>query len=108
MESTANMLTTQNNEQKNNTYVNNLKNKGFYFLETLFYQNGWHLIKNEINWICFTKPGFETEYFEIKIDSDKIFVSIPIKNSIFQYRTSFKDYYTANEYIENRLNEFII
>lgn len=107
MDTTSNMLTTQQNEMYCES-VNKLKNKGFYFLETLFYQNGWHLIKNELNWICFTKPGFETEYFEIKIETNKIFVSIPIKNSKFQFRTSFKDYYSANDYIETRFNEFII
>jgi hypothetical protein len=59
-----------------------------------------------MNWICFSKPGFQTEYFEIKIDQSKIFVSIPIKNSLFQYKTSFKDYYSASEYIEERFKDF--
>ena len=49
-----------------------LKNKGFLFLDSMFRENGWMVIKNDINWICFTKPGFEIEYFEIKIDTSKI------------------------------------
>jgi len=84
-----------------------LKNKGFLFLDSMFRENGWMVIKNDINWICFTKPGFEIEYFEIKIDTSKIYVSIPIRNSIFQYKTSFKDYFTASEYIEERFKDFI-
>jgi hypothetical protein len=83
-----------------------IQNKGFLLLDTMFKNNGWKLIKNEMNWICFSKPGFQTEYFEIKIDQSKIFVSIPIKNSLFQYKTSFKDYYSASEYIEERFKDF--
>ena len=84
-----------------------LKNKGFMFLDSMFRENGWVTIKNEIDWICFSKPGFETEYFEIKIDASKIYVSIPMRNSIFQYKTYFKDYFTASEYIEERFKDFI-
>lgn len=82
-----------------------IQNKGFLLLDTMFKNNGWKLIKNEMNWICFSKPGFQTEYFEIKIDQSKIFVSIPIKNSMFQYKTSFKDYFSASEYIEERFKD---
>lgn len=89
------------------TNTSELKNKGFLFLDLMFKENGWITIKNEVDWVCFSKPGFETEYFEIKIDSSKIYVSIPLRNSIFQYKTSFKDYFTASEYIEERFNEFI-
>jgi len=85
-----------------------IQNKGFLLLDAMFKNNGWQLIKNEMNWICFSKPGFQTEYFEIKIDQYKIFVSIPIKNSIFQYKTSFKDYYSASEYIEERFKDLRI
>ena len=86
----------------------NLKNKGFLFLDLMFRENGWVSIKNEIDWICYTKPGFETEYFEIKIDTSKIYVSVPLQNSIFQYKTHFKDYFTASEYIEERFKDFIL
>ena len=84
-----------------------VKNKGFMFLDSMFRDNGWVAIKNEIDWICYSKPGFETEYFEIKINSSKIYVSIPLRNSIFQYKTSFKNYFTASEYIEERFKDFI-
>lgn len=83
-----------------------IKNKGFSPLCSMFKENGWHMTKNEMDWICFTKKGYETEYFEIKLDSTTIYVSIPIKNSIYQYTTSFKDYYNAVEYIESRFTDF--
>jgi hypothetical protein len=85
-----------------------IQNKGFLLLDTMFKNNGWQLNKNEMNWICFSKTGFQTEYFEIKIDQSKICVSIPIKNSIFQYKTSFKDYFSASEYIEERFKDLTL
>ena len=84
-----------------------IKNKGFVFLDQLFKENGWHLVKNEETWICYTKLGFETDIFDIKIGEKVINVSIPVKNSPFQYITTFKDYYNASEYIEARFLDFI-
>jgi len=84
-----------------------IKNKGFYILDTMFKDNGWHIIKNEMNWICYTKIGHETELFDIKIEPKIIKVSIPIKNSPYQFVTSFTDYFQASEYIEARFFDFI-
>lgn len=84
-----------------------IKNKGFTFLNTIFKENGWHIIKNELNWICYTKFGNETDIFDIKIGEKNINVSIPIKNSPFQFTTSFKDYFMASEYVEERFFDFI-
>ena len=103
MASNDNIMLTQNIVKQSE-----LVNKGFFMIDAMFKENGWHMTKNEMNWICFTKKGFETEHFEIKIDVSKIYVSIPIKNSIFQYSTSFKDYYSAVEYIEDRFKDFIL
>ena len=102
MNSTSNMLT--NTETLLNT---ELKNKGFVFLDTLFNENGWKLIKNELNWICYTKFGIETNSFDIKILPDKIIVSVPIKNSSYQYVTNFKSYFEASEYIEQKFFDYI-
>ena len=82
-----------------------LKNKGFILLDEMFKSNGWHITKNEMGWIGYTKAGYETEFFDIRIDQTKIYVSFPLKNSVFQYTTSFKDYFTACEYIEARFKE---
>jgi hypothetical protein len=99
----ANMISTQNLDTTDNI----IKNKGFSLLDCIFKENGWHMTKNEMNWISYTKRGFETEYFEITITPSKINVSIPIRNCAFQYNTSFKDYYMASEYIEDRFKDFI-
>jgi len=87
-------------------YNTELKNKGFLILDEMFKSNGWHMTKNEMNWISYTKTGFETEFFDIKLDTNTVYVSVPVKNSIFQYITSFKDYFTATEYVEQRFNDF--
>jgi hypothetical protein len=83
-----------------------VKNKGFALIDGLFKENGWHLIKNEFEWIVYTKAGHETDLFEIRIDKNNIFLSIPIKNSSYQFRTSFNNYFQASEYLEMRFNDF--
>jgi hypothetical protein len=84
-----------------------IKNKGFAILDSIFKQHQWHLIKNELNWICYTKFGIETNSFDIKILPDKIIVSVPIKNSCYQYVTNFKSYFEASEYIEQKFFDYI-
>jgi len=84
-----------------------IKNKGFAILHSTFKQNGWHLIKNEMNWITYTKSGDETSYFDIKIPQNKIIVSVPIKNSTHQFVTPFNSYYAASEFIEQKLLDYI-
>jgi len=101
MSSNDNMLSNQTTILKTE-----IKNKGFFLLDEMFKTNGWHMTKNEMNWVSYTKAGNETEFFDIKIDQNKVYVSVPIKNSIFQYTTSFKDYFTASEYVEQRFKDF--
>jgi len=84
-----------------------IKNKGFALLDQMFKEHGWHIIKNEMNWISYTKFGNETDLFDIKINQTTIQVSVPIKNSSYQYVTTFKDYFQASEYIEARFFDFI-
>ena len=84
-----------------------IKNKGFLILDTMFKEHGWKLIRNEMNMICYTKIGHETDLFDIKIDQKTIYVTIPIKNGPFQYTSSFTDYFLASEYIEARFFDFI-
>jgi hypothetical protein len=93
MATTSNMLTE----------TSEIKNKGFILLDATFKEKGWQLIKNEMNRICYTKFGNETDVYDIKIDAKCIHVSIPLKNSPFNYITSFKDYFSASEYIEEHL-----
>ena len=101
------MNTNDNNLLSDNILQSDVKNKGFAILDSTFKQNGWHLIKNEMNWITYTKLGDETSYFDIKISQDNIVTSIPIKNSRYQFVTSFKSYYEASEFIEQKLFDYI-
>jgi hypothetical protein len=84
-----------------------IKNKGFTILDEMFKKRGWHMQKNELNWINYTKIGDESSCFDIKIATDKIIVSVPIKNSIYQFVTTFKGYYEASEYIEQKFLDYI-
>lgn len=82
-------------------------NKGFIILDNMFKENDWHLTDNEMNFIRYTKFGNETTYFEIQLNKSEVHVCIPLKNSSYQYFTSFKSYFEASEYIEKMFNEFI-
>jgi hypothetical protein len=97
-----NMLS--NHDVNSNT---DIQNKGFLILDKMFRDNGWSMIKNEMDWICYTKFGYETDLFDIKIKQKSIQVSIPIQNSPYQFVTSFNDYFQASEYIEERFMDFI-
>jgi len=86
--------------------LSEISNKGFSIIDTMFTDNGWMRIKNDMTWICYTKQGHEMDLFDIKIDKTTIHVSIPIKNSPFQFVTKFNDYFLATEYIEKRFHDF--
>ena len=49
-----------------------IKNTSFAILDSIFKQHHWHVIRNEVNQICYTKFGDETSYFDIKNLPDKI------------------------------------
>lgn len=84
-----------------------IKNKGFVILDEMFKTHGWHMINNEYNWIYYTNVDDESSYVDIKIATDKIIVSVPIKNSIYQYVTTFNGYYEASEYVERKFLDYI-
>jgi hypothetical protein len=77
-------------------------------LNNLFKNNGWHSIKNSEKWIMFTKVEHETEFFEIKLNKNFVEVSIPLKNSVYQYKKKFTNWLEAYEFVEERFKEFII
>ena len=99
-------MNTNDNTLTNNSA--NLKNKGFAILYSVFNKHGWRLIKNEMNWLYYSKFGDETSYFDIRILPDKIITCVPIKNSSYQYTTTFKNYYDASEYLEQRLYDYML
>jgi len=104
------MTTTSNDNMltnKDSILDSEIKNKGFVLLCDFFISKGWHMSKNEMVWIIFSKVGNETDNFEIRVHSDSIQVTIPLKNSKYQYVTVFKSYFEASEYMEQRLLDFI-
>lgn len=69
-------------------------------------QKNWYLSCNHINQIIYSKIGNEIDSFDINIHKDKIYVSVPIKNSNFSFKTSFNDYSSAFNFIEQRFYDF--
>lgn len=81
-------------------------NKGFMILEEKMLGFGYHYVINSMDHILFQKKGNDYDFFEIRVSNDKIFVSVPIKKSRFQYKTHFSSYFEASEYVEMQLNHF--
>lgn len=81
-------------------------NKGFMILEEKMLGFGYHYVVNSMDHILFQKKGNDYDFFEIRVSNDKIFVSVPIKKSRFQYKTHFSSYFEASEYVEMQLNNF--
>lgn len=88
-------------------FQSNIINKGFAIVDAMFKEHGWKLVNNEQVWITYIKEGDETSFFDIKVLADKIVVSVPIKRSTYQYVTTFKEYYEASEYIEQKLLDYM-
>ena len=89
------MATTCNMHSNKETNINTeIKNKGFDMLDTMFKEHGWHMIKNEINWIAYTKFGRETELFDIKIDKKTNYYYIFYFLNVFYNLT----YYSLYDY----------
>ena len=78
-------------------------------LTELFRSNGWKIGYDNklVDHILYSKPGNETEFFELSVDNNIIYVSVPLKNSTFQYKTKFNNYYSAIKYTEDKFNYFI-
>lgn len=104
---TNDTIYTNDNTLFNDNAVNaTINNKGFSILDSIFKQYQWHLVKNDLNFISYTKIGDETNHFDFKILKDKIVVSVPIKNSSYQFVTNFKSYFEASEFAEQKLIDY--
>jgi len=84
-----------------------IKNNGFLLIDTFFTKHNWHKTKNETNWVSYTRLGDETTVFDISVDKTTICVSVPLKNSPYQYLAYFNDYFTVATYVERRFFDFI-
>jgi hypothetical protein len=81
----------------------------FISVDALLRNNGYLDTKRKenISWgHNYVKVGFETEYFEIKFEENKFFVSSPIRNSNYQYTASFVDCESAASYMESKFRDF--
>ena len=90
-------------DDKSNNYP--LLNSKFIIFDELFNEYEWKLNENYIDRVVYLKPGKELDTFEIKLDSDCVYVSAPIKNCSFLYRAKFTDFISAFDYVERRLLE---
>ena len=79
------------------------KNIGFQTIIPIFMKYGWCLSTNTETEITFHRGNGLNMYIEIFVKSDHIEVTIPLLNSSYQYRTCFKSYFEASEYIEMQL-----
>jgi len=80
------------------TFETKVSNKGFSFIEEKFLKKGYTLKKNDFNHIIYKKNDSDYDYIEMKVESAKIYVIVPVGN--FQYETFFNSYYLACEYLE--------
>lgn len=91
------MITTINN--KENPYLNEINTK--------FLEYNWERTEKYPKQIIYSSPKNITDQFIITINEKDISVSIPLKNKNYNYKTTLNNYFTATEYILNRLNDFI-
>ena len=82
-------------------------------LSDLFKNNGWNtngVIGSEKG-ITYYKVGHETEYFQLSYSDisgpdEPVYVSVPLKNSTYQYVLYFKDFEGATKYITKMFYEY--
>jgi hypothetical protein len=80
---------------------------GFTMIQDKFKSyNNWNLANNINGNILYKRNTNECDIFEILVEQNKIFVSIPIRKSNFQYKTHFNSYYEASEYIGTHLENY--
>ena len=84
-----------------------ITNNGFLLIDTFFTKHNWHKTKNETNLVSYTRLGDETTVFDISVDKTTICVSVPLKNSPYQYLAYFNDYFTVATYVQRRFFDFI-
>lgn len=81
-------------------------------LDNMFFNHGWYMlnsISHNSNHITYIKAGCDLDFFDICFyeNSCKIVVTIPLKNSRYQYKSTFYNYFDAFDYIEKRFYDYI-
>lgn len=78
-------------------------------LNKFFNSNNWHNDKSnptDLYNIIYRKNKIKNEYFEIKVIEKKLIVSIPVKNSIYQYQTTFNNYTDTIAYLDKYIKYY--
>lgn len=89
-------------EEENNEKI---INHGFSHINEIFIKYNWKLVKNTFSEIIYKKDISMIEEFIIKVRNKLIEVYIPFKTNII-YKTNFKSYYDASEFIELHLKVY--
>ena len=79
--------------------------KTFFLLNSYFGQLSISKVNDDFDFSNLTEESID--FFDIKISQKAIHISIPLKNSSYQYNTLFSDYFQASEYVESRFLDFI-
>jgi len=91
----------------NNTCNSNvLLNKQFVIFDEIFSHDDWVLAENSYDRVVYSKQGFELDVFSIKLDASNIYISVPLKNSDFNYAIKFTDFSLAYDYVERNVLAF--
>lgn len=79
-------------------------------LLNLFKNNGWTSdgVIDSKEGITYYKEGHETEYFQLRYSNieEPVYVSVPLKNSTYQYVLYFKEFETATNYMTKMFYEY--
>lgn len=81
-------------------------NKGFFDVHDNFIKCGWKIRNNTETLLSYVKTIHVLDEFILSVDKDKIYAIIPIPNSSYSYKTYFKNYFEASEYIISRLYDY--
>lgn len=93
------MTCTKNNNECDSFPLN----KGFLDVHQNFTERGWNIKTNTKNILSYVKSVNVLDEFILNVDKTNISVIIPLPNSNIAYKTSFKNYFEASEYIISRM-----
>ena len=88
--------------------INNNNNNNNNTIHDLFTKNEWKLIINNGEKVVYTRDCFECDRFELLERNNRFYVTVPIKNSVYQYKTSFDSYYEASNYVIIHMSKFFV
>ena len=86
-------------------YNEEISNKGFDELHNKFIQYNRKLTRNTKTEIIYENSKTDDEFI-IRILEKTIDILVPLRNSKLLYKTTFKDYFTASEYVIMHLENY--